>query len=100
MCTLLPWSSIMSLSNDRRQFLCTAALGGLGLLGKLPPVSAEEAKLDPKVVRLDAKIEPLVRLLEETPRDRLLEEVGGRIKKGLSYREVLAALLLAGVRNV
>jgi hypothetical protein len=90
----------MSLSNDRRQFLCTAALGGLGLLGKLPPVSAEEAKLDPKVVKLDPEIEPLVRLLEETPRDRLLEEVGDRIKKGLSYREVLAALLLAGVRNV
>jgi hypothetical protein len=30
----------------------------------------------------------------------LLEEVAGRIQKGLSYREVLAALLLAGVRNV
>jgi hypothetical protein len=90
----------MSLATDRRQFLTTAALGGLGLIGKLPPVSAEEARLDPKVVRLDAEIEPLVRLLEETPRDRLLEEVGSRVKKGLSYREVLAALFLAGVRNV
>ena len=29
-----------------------------------------------------------------------LEEVGDRIKRGLSYRELLAALLLAGVRNV
>src|SRR5439155_9389699 len=28
------------------------------------------------------------------------EEVGARVRKGLSYREVLAALLLAGVRNV
>ena len=45
-------------------------------------------------------IEPLVRLLEETPREKLLEEVAGRIHKGTSYREVLAALLLAGVRNV
>jgi hypothetical protein len=90
----------MTLPNDRRQFLSAAALGGLGLLGKLPPVSAEDARIDPKVVRLDPEIEPLVRLLEETPRDRLLEEVGGRIRKGLSYQEVLAALLLAGVRNV
>src|SRR4051812_6395497 len=90
----------MSLPSDRRQFLAATALGGLGLLAKLPAVSADEATLDPKVVRLDPGIEPLVRLLEDTPRDRLLEEVGGRIKKGLSYREVLAALFLAGVRNV
>ena len=40
------------------------------------------------------------RLLEETPRETLLEEVAPRIKKGLRYREVLAGLLLAGVRNV
>src|SRR5207247_7666132 len=45
-------------------------------------------------------IEPLVRLLEETPRSRLLEEVSVRIRRGLSYRELLAALLLAGVRNI
>src|SRR5438105_112693 len=90
----------MSLSNDRRQFLATAALGGLGLLGKLPAVSADDAKIDSKVVKLDPEIEPLVKLLEETPKDRLLEEVGSRVKNGLSYREVLAALMLAGVRNV
>jgi hypothetical protein len=88
------------MDQDRREFLCGAALGGLGLLGKLPPVSAQEAKIDPNVVRLDPEIEPLVRLLEDTPRERLLEEVGDRIRKGLSYQEVLAALLLAGVRNV
>src|SRR5262249_21142295 len=77
-----------------------AGLGDLGFLGKLPPVSAADAQLDPKVVRLEPEIEPLVRLLEETPREKLLEEVAARIRKGLNYREVLAALLLAGVRNV
>src|SRR5919112_4979672 len=97
----------MSLRTDRRRFLQTAAAGGtllglgdLGFLAQLRPVSAEEAKLDPKVVRLQPEIEPVVRLLEETSRDRLLEEVAARIRRGLSYREVLAALLLAGVRNV
>jgi hypothetical protein len=75
-------------------------LGDLGFLSKLRPVSADEAKLDPKVVRLEPEIEPIVRLLEETPRERLLEEVAGRIKSGLTYKDVLAALLLAGVRNV
>jgi hypothetical protein len=93
-------------SPTRRNFLKTAAagtlvgLGDLAFLSKLHPVSAEEAKLDPKLVRLQPDIEPLVRLLEETPREKLLEEVGARVKKGLSYREVLAALLLAGVRNI
>jgi hypothetical protein len=91
---------------DRRHFLRVASagalvgLGDLGFLSKLRPVSADETKLDPKLVRLHADIEPLVQLVEDTPRQKLLEEMGAKIKNGLSYREVLAALLLAGVRNI
>lgn len=77
-----------------------AGIGDLGFLSRLPAVSAAEAALDPKVVRFHPEIEPLVRLLEDTPRERILEEVAARIQRGLSYREVLAALLLAGVRNI
>ena len=77
-----------------------AGLGDFGFLGKLPSVSAAEATLEPKRVRLHAEIEPLVRLLENTPRERLLEEVASRIRRGATYREVVAALLLAGVRNI
>jgi hypothetical protein len=91
----------------RRSFLKTgsslgalAALGELGFLSRLPSVSAEEATVKPETVRLHPDIEPLVRLLEETPRDRVLEEVAARIRKGASYREVLAALMLAGVREI
>jgi hypothetical protein len=93
----------------RRRFLETAAASGalsaflemdLGFLGRLPRVSAEETKPDSRVVQLSSDIEPLVRLLEETPRERLLEEVAGRIRQGTTYKEVLAALLLAGVRNI
>jgi len=95
----------MTLASNRRTFLKSAiaagaAVGAADLFGKLPAVSAKESKLDPKLVRLDSNVEPLVRLLEETPREKLLEEVGDRIRKGAAYREVLAALLLAGVRNV
>jgi hypothetical protein len=97
----------MSIRTDRRRFLqastagvATAGLGDLGFLSRLRPVSADEATLDSKVVRLQPEIEPLVRLLEETPRERLLEEVAARVRKGKAYRDVLAALLLAGVRNV
>src|SRR5262249_37448265 len=38
--------------------------------------------------------------IDETPRERLLEEVAGRIKKGTSYQELLGALMLAGVRGI
>jgi hypothetical protein len=93
--------------HDRRRFLQTAGtagallgLDGLSLLTGLPAVGAEEVRVDPKRVRLDSGIEPLVRLIEETPRERLVEEVGARVRKGLGYRDLLAALFLAGVRNI
>src|SRR5438094_206524 len=97
----------MNAATTRRHFLKTAAgtgallgLGDLGFLSQLRPVSAAEAKLEPDMVRFNPEIEPLVRFLEDTPRERLLEEVAARIKRGLSYRDLLAALLLAGVRNI
>jgi hypothetical protein len=89
----------------RRRFLRTtatagalAALGDLHFLGKLPRVFAAEATAG--AVRLHPDLEPLVRLLEDTPRDRVLEEVAARIRRGLSYRDVLGAIFLAGVRNI
>jgi hypothetical protein len=91
---------------NRRKFLRQGAgavlgcSGELGFLSRLAPVSASEVGVEPGVVRFDPVVEPLVRLFEDTPRERLLEEVAARIAKGLSYREGLAALLLAGIRNV
>ena len=97
----------MKITGSRRTFLrattlATTALGtsGLAFLGRIPAVSAAEATLDRETVVFDPDTEKLVHFLEETPRDRLLEEFGHRIRKGLSYREVLTALLLAGVRNI
>ncbi|MGI8603002.1 MAG: hypothetical protein ACR2OZ_08380 [Verrucomicrobiales bacterium] len=91
----------------RRTFLKATAgssaacsLGNLHFLVHLPPVSAAEVEVDRRMVRFHSDTEPLVRLLEDTPRDRLLEEIAARIKRGLSYREIVAALLLAGVRNI
>lgn len=92
---------------NRRRFLSSAAAGAafagmadFSFLGKFPSVSAQEAKPDPKIVQMNGDIEPLVRVIEDTPREKLLEEVAGRIRKGTTYREIVAALLLAGVRNV
>jgi hypothetical protein len=88
----------------RRTFLrgvsCAAASASLGFLQRLPLVSAAEAKMPRDMVRFNADIEPLVRLLEDTPRERVLEEVATRIRRGVTYPEILSALFLAGVRNI
>ena len=97
----------MSHSLERRQFVQSAATGGallglgdFGFLDQLPKVSAQETKLKSNLVQLQPEIEPVVRLLEETPRGSLIETVAQQIQSGLSYRDLLASLLLAGVRNV
>ncbi len=97
----------MSISPTRRRFLGSVATGSaLALYGawraglKLPAVSADEARVDAQSVRLVPEIEPLVRLVEDTPRDRIIERVAEKVRQGTPYRQVLAALLLAGVRNI
>jgi hypothetical protein len=90
----------------RRRFIGVSAAGALATLGELsflahlPPVSAAQARVTPPRVRLRPEIEPLVGLLEDTPRERVLEVLAARIRAGLAYPDVVAALLLAGVRNI
>lgn len=92
---------------DRRKFVAragkagmAAGLGDLAFLNGLGPVSADEAKPPPSKVQLSADIEPLVRLLEDSPREKLLEAVADRIRGGTSYQQLLTALMLAGVRGI
>ena len=59
----------------RRQFMNAAGGammlgGGMGFLNRLGAVSAAEAEFHPSLVRLGDDIEPTVRLLEDTPRER------------------------------
>jgi len=76
------------------------ALGALGAVPRLPAVSAAEARLEGGSVRFHPDVEPLVRLLEESPPERVLEEVAAGIRRGLGLRDVTAALFLAGVRGI
>ena len=92
---------------QRRSFLKTAGAAGItlslnefGFLGRLPSVSAAESQLPADSVQFSPDIESLVRLLEETPQEKIIATFADKIRSGTSYREVLAALLLAGVRNV
>jgi len=96
----------MSHHFSRRSFLSSASAGvsiltTRQLVAGLSPVSDEQLRgTAGGIVQLRPEIEPLVKLIEDTPRQKLLEEIGSRIRNGLSYRELLAALLLAGIRNV
>jgi hypothetical protein len=77
-----------------------AGLGDFAFLRNLAPVSAADAKVLPTKVQVEPDIEPLVRLVEDTDREDLLEVVAGRIRRGTSYRQLLTALFLAGVRSI
>jgi hypothetical protein len=97
----------MSSPWNRRDFVRNAAgagvLAGLGdftFLHGLPAVSADETNPPRAMVRFSADIEPLVRLLEDTPRERLLDQVAERVRGGTSYQELLTAVMLAGVRGI
>jgi hypothetical protein len=94
-------------SLDRRTFVtgavkagALAALGDFAFLHKLPPVSADEVQPTRNRVQLSSDIEPLVRLLEDTPRERVIEAVVQRIRGGTSYQDLLSAVMLAGVRGI
>ena len=92
---------------SRRMFLKTSAAAGIGSwlgdlagLDRLATVSAAEAKLKPEAVQLTTDLEPVVRLIENTPREKCFDMLVGQLRKGLPYRRLLAALFLAGIRNV
>ena len=66
----------------------------------ITPASADEAKVLPEMVRYRPEIEPVVRWIEDTPREQVFEKAVAELKAGLSYRELLAGLFLAGIRNI
>ena len=89
--------------STRREFLqrtagAVAASADFAFLDNLPPLSAQQVQRSIAPVQED--VDALVRLIEDTPRNRLLEEVGTRVRGGTSYQQVLAALMLAGVRGI
>lgn len=80
--------------------LAAYGIGNFTFLQNLPLLQADEVAAPTNRVALAGDIEPLVRFLETTPRNRIIPETARRIQSGTSYQDLLAALLLAGVRNV
>ncbi len=97
---------MVSPSPTRRTFLertsrkAAVFSGGLGFLSQLPLVTASDGAKRLELIKFDQEAEPLVKLIEDSPREKLLEAVAQRIRQGVSYRQILGALLLAGIRNV
>jgi hypothetical protein len=97
----------MTTPMNRRQFVsrtltagAAASLADLAFLSDMPRVAADEAKVTPATVRLTPDMELLVRLIEDTPRNSVLEAVAARIRAGGGYQQLLGAVFLAGVRGI
>jgi len=73
---------------NRRTFIHTAGVAGLGLTSRLG--LSEPGGSDAM----------LLKLLEDSPRERLPRELARLIHEGLRYEDLLAALSLAATRNV
>jgi hypothetical protein len=92
---------------NRRRFVSTAVQGGIlagladfSFLDHLPSAGAANAPNVPRIATVASDVEPLVRLIEETPRKELLDKIGAEIRKGTSYQQLLSAVFLAGVRGI
>jgi hypothetical protein len=90
----------------RREFLWsiggTLAGGAAAMskLGAMAPALAGNDPVTPDVVRFGPDMEPVVRWIESTPRERILEAAVDALRAGLSYRRFLGGLFLAGIRNI
>src|SRR6187401_2300759 len=91
------------MTTGRRQFLqatagaatlCLADVAGLSGLAAFGAESIEEK------IRFGPDLEPIVRLMEETPREKCVPVFVGELKTGLPYRRFLAASLFAGIRRL
>jgi hypothetical protein len=95
----------MAGSFSRRRFVAaglagTVAAGSFNFLQALPAVPDRDAAVKSDLVRFSSDIEPLVRLIEDTERDKLLNAVVDRIRTGTNYQQLLTATFLAGIRGI
>ena len=91
------------MTTTRRRFLQTVAgTASLGLADAawLRGLAAFSAELPPNKVRFGPEIEPIVRLIEETPRERCVAVFIDQLRRGLPYRRFLAGAFFACVRKV
>lgn len=90
----------MTHSLNRRRFLHAAVAGCTGLARFAPPrlSRADEAR-HAHIIRFGPDLEPIVRLIEQTPREHCVAALVEQVRAGLPYRRFLAAVFLAAIRK-
>src|SRR5438309_8850134 len=94
----------MSSLTSRRGFLRKAtAVAALGLpdMPLLRGSIADSAQDPPAAerVQISPDLEPLVRLIEETPREKCVAALAEQVRRGLTYRQFVSAIFLAAIRK-
>lgn len=96
----------MPANMSRRRFLKAGAAAGaavgLGEIGGLSAISAAtaaEARVTADLVQFRPDIEPIVRLIEDTPQEKCPAVMFEQLRGGLPYRQFLAAMFLAALRS-
>jgi hypothetical protein len=93
------------MQTTRRRFLrataATAFLGRADLtsLGGLAAIGAEQPATALDMIRFGPDLEPLIRLIEETPRDQCVVKLVEQLRRGLPYRRLLSAVFFAAIRR-
>ena len=88
----------------RPQFLQSASALDTGrieaALRAISPATTTKWSSLPRRSSFGPTSEPVVRWIEEVPREKAFEVAVTKLKERLSYRDLLAGLFLAGIRNV
>ncbi len=91
-------------NTSRRHFLYRSvsplSLFSLDWVQFLPKVSAEDLLPDSESRIVEKSVHELAHLIETENRNQIVESIASRILAGASYRDLLAALMIAAVRNV
>jgi hypothetical protein len=94
-------------SMSRRDFVrasigagALAGVGSFAFLNRLPPAEAAQEQAGRRLAPVSEDLDPLVRMIEETPRERILQAAAERIQAGTGYQDLLAGVMLAGVRGI
>ena len=92
--------------SNRRGFLATSAaaaavplLPDLGFLAPVSRAAATDTRIDPDQVRHSPSIGLLIKLIQTTPRDKCVPIFIEQLQAGLSYQDLLSALLLATIEH-
>ena len=91
---------------NRRGFLATSAaatavplLPDLDFLAPVSRAAATDTRIDPEQVRKSPSIGLLIKLIQTTPRDKCVPVFIEQLQAGLSYQDLLSALLLATIEH-